>query len=187
MNCSIHVLTICSYTSESHVSVSCCSQLRCSQQSWGWAVPLVQGTGKTSHWHSVVKTHYSWSKRQNSSCDHLPQRSASLDNEDALIGEKLKWPNLNSAVECYLCIKGWKWKRDKRFFQLQKSGGKRRNGRQLAMNIFRLEIRRLLTIRRKRFCDSQPKGAVGAHNLTSFRIDLGYLMKGIMKHGCLQQ
>lgn len=72
-------------------------------------------------------------------------------------------------------------------FQLQDSVGERRNGRQLAMNIFRLEIRRLLTIRRRRFCDSQPRGAVGAHNLTSFKIDLGNLMKGIMKHGCLQQ
>jgi len=53
------------------------------------------------------------------------------------------------------------------------------------MNIFRLEIRRLLTIRRKRFCDSKPSGAVGVNDLTSFKIDLGNLMKGIMKHGCL--
>lgn len=77
--------------------------------------------------------------------------------------------------------------REEIFFQLQDSAGKRTNGRQLAMNIFRLEIRRLLTIRRKRFCDSKPRGAVGANDLTSFKIDLGNLMKGIMKHGCLQQ
>lgn len=116
--------------------------------------------------HCPSHTEMPWSKWLNSNCDLLAQRRESLQHGNAITRENPGRLSLHSAAEWidgirYLLHQEIEVKGS--FFQLLDSTSKRTNGCCLAMSIFRLEIRRLLTIRRKRFCDSQPRGDVEAN------------------------
>ncbi|CAM5134524.1 unnamed protein product [Natator depressus] len=84
-------------------------------------------------------------------------------------------------IALYKYIRGINTREGEELFKLSTNVDTRTNGYEPAIGKFRLEIRlRFLTIRRVKFWNSLPRGAVGAKDISGFKTKLDKFMEGMV-------